>query len=121
MLNLGCQTILIKSVRTFVVVMWGAMKPRENIKRTKVYGCYLIGLSTRELREKEKENRKGAKVKSWGPKAPAANCSNCNLISMSRRIDTGSAIRNRLFDMPKPRESCMWVLKTGRVIVNGIT
>ena len=28
---------------------------------------------------------------------------------------------NKLFDMPKPRESCMWVLKTGRVIVNGIT
>ena len=61
--------------------------------------------------EKEKENRNGAKVKSWGPKAPAANCSHCNLISTSRRIDIGSAINNKLFDMPKPRESSMWVLK----------
>ena len=63
--------------------------------------------------KKEKENRKGAKVKSWSPKAPAANCSHCNLISTSRRIDIGSAISNRQFDMPKPRESCMWVLKNG--------
>ena len=61
--------------------------------------------------EKEKENRKGAKVKSWGPKDPAANCSHCNLISTSRRIDTGNVISNMLFDMPKQRESCIWVLK----------
>ena len=109
-LNLGCRTILIKGVRTFVVVVLGAMKPLANIKLTQVYGCYPIGLSTGEL-NKEKENRKGTKVKSWGPKAPAANCSHCILISTSRRIDIGSAIRHRLFDMPKPRESCMWVLK----------
>ena len=89
------------------------MKPLANIKHTKVYGCYLIGLSTGELKrkKKKKENRKGTKVKSWSPTAPAANYSHGNLISTSMRIDTGSAISNRLFDMPKPRESCMWVLK----------
>ena len=82
--------------------------PLANIKRTKVYGCYLVGLSTRNLKKKrEKENRKDVKVKSWGPKAPAADCSHCNLISTSRRINTGSAISNRLFEMLKPRESCM--------------
>ena len=90
--------------------MWGAMKPQANIKHTKVYGCYMIVLSTGELK-KEKENRIGTEVKSWGPKAPAANCSHCNLISTSKRIDIGSAISNRLFDMLKPRESCMQVLK----------
>ena len=42
--------------------MWGAMKPLANIKRTKVYGCYLIGLSTGELKKRnKKENRKGTK------------------------------------------------------------
>ena len=118
MLNSGCQTILIKSVLSFVAVMWGAMKPLASIERTKVYGCYLLGLSTGELK---KENRKGTKVKSWSPTAPAANCSHCNLISMSRRLDTGSAISNMLFDMSKPRESCKWVLRNRKVIVNGIT
>ena len=68
-----------------------------------------------------KENRKGAKVKSWVPKAPAANYSHCNLISTPKHIDTGSAISNKLFDMPKPRESSVWVLKTGRVIVKETT
>ena len=63
------------------------------MKRTKVYGCYLMGLSTGNLKKKrKKENIKDLKVKSWGPKDPAANCSHCNLISTSRRIDTGSAI-----------------------------
>ena len=71
--------------------------------------------------EKEKDNRKGTKVKSRGPKAPAANCSHCNLICTSRRIDTGSAISNKLFDMPKPRESCVWVLKIGKGIVTETT
>ena len=61
--------------------------------------------------KKEEENRKGTKVKSWGPKAPAANCSHCSLINMSRHIDTGSAISNMLFDMLKPNERCMCVLK----------
>ena len=56
MLNSGCRTILIKSVRTFVAVMWGAIKPLANIKRTNVYKCYLIGLSIGEL-------KKGTKVK----------------------------------------------------------
>ena len=112
MINLRCRTILIKSVWTFVAAMWGAMKTLANITRTKVYGCYLMGLSIGNLKKKrEKENRKDLKVKSWGPKAPAANYSHCNLISTSRRIDTGSAISNRLFNMPKPRDSCMWVLK----------
>ena len=100
MLNSGCLTILIKSVRTFVAIVWGAMKPLANIKRTKVYGCYLIGLPTRDKKRKKKESRKGAKVISWGPKAPAANCFHCNLINTSRRIDTSSAISNRLFNMP---------------------
>ena len=110
MLNSGCRTVLIKSVRTFVAIMWGAMKPLSNIKRTKVYRCYLIGLSTGEL--KRKKGKKTEKVqKSWSHTAPAANCSHCNLISTSRRIDTCSAISNRLFDMSKPRKSCMWVLK----------
>ena len=90
--------------------MWGAMKPLASVERTKVYRCYLIGLSTGELR-KRKENRKGTKVKSWIPTAPAANCSHCNIFSTSRCNDTGSAISNKLFDMPKPRESFMWVLK----------
>ena len=57
MLNSGCRTILIKSVRTFVVVTWGAMKPMENIKRTKVYGCYLIGLSIGELEKRKKAEK----------------------------------------------------------------
>ena len=57
MLNSGCRTILIKSVRTFVAVMWGAMKPLANIKRTKVYGCYLIGLSTGELKKRKKTEK----------------------------------------------------------------
>ena len=81
--------------------MWGAIKPLANIKRTKVYGCYLIGLSSGELK-KRKKTEQGTKVKSWSPTAPVANCSHCNLISMSKRIDTGSAISNRLFTMPKP-------------------
>ena len=55
MLNLGCQTVLIKSVRTFVDIMWGAMKPLENIKRTKVYRRYLIELSTGELEKRKTE------------------------------------------------------------------
>ena len=102
----------IKSVRTFVAVVRGAMKPLANIKRTKVYGCYLMGLSTGNLKKKrEKENRKDVKVKSWGPTAPATNCFHCNVISTSRRIDTNSAISNRLFNMPKPGESCIWVLE----------
>ena len=46
-------------------------------------------------REKKKENRKGTKVKSWSPTALAAKCSHCNLISMSRRIDTCSAISRK--------------------------
>ena len=59
-----------------------------------------------------KKRKKTEKVqKSWSPTAPATNYSHCNLISTSRRIDTGSAISNRLFDVPEPRESYMWVLK----------
>ena len=54
---------------------------------------------------------------SSGPKFWAANCFHYNLINTSKRIDTNSAISNMLFDMPQPRESCVWVLKTGRVIV----
>ena len=103
-LNSGCRIILIKSVWTFVAVVWGAMKPLANIKRTKLYGCYLIGLPTGEKKrkeEKKKENRKGAKVISWGSKAPAANCFHYNSINTSKRIDTSSAISNRLFDMPQ--------------------
>ena len=113
MLNSGSRTILIKSVRTFVAVVWGAMKPLENIKHTKMYGCYLIGLPTGDEEKEEKKEREQERYerKSWSPAAPAANCTHCNLISTSKRIDTGSAISNRLFDMPKPRESCMWVLK----------
>ena len=58
---------------------------------------------------------------SWGPKIWAANRFHYNLINMSKCIDTNSAISNRLFDMPQPRESCVWVLKTGRVIVKETT
>ena len=103
----------LKSVQTFVAVKWGAMKPLANIKRTKVYGCYLIGLPQGRKRKKRKKKKieRVQKVISWGLKALVANCFHCNLISTSRRIDTGSAISNRLFDMPKPRESCAWVLK----------
>ena len=68
--------------------MWGAVKPLANIRRTKVYGCYLIGLPRGEKNKKEKkENRKGAKVISWGLKAPTADCFHCNLINTSRRIE----------------------------------
>ena len=56
-----------------------------------------------EKGKKRKENRKGAKVISWGPKARAANCFHCNLINTSRRIDTSSAISNMLFNMPKTK------------------
>ena len=110
MLNLGCRTILIKSVRTFVAIVWGAMQPLANMK---TYQSVRV-LPDRVIHrgaEKEKENIKGTKVESWSPTAPAAHCSHCNLISTSRRIDTSSAISNKLFDMPKPKESCMWVLK----------
>ena len=86
------------------------MEPLANMKRTKVYWFYLIRLPTGG-KEKRKENREGAKVMSWGPQAPAANCFHCNLINTSRRIDTSSAISNKLFNMPKPRENYMWVLK----------
>ena len=81
------------------------MKPLATMKHTKVYGCYLIGLPTGEKKrkEKKKENRKGAKVISWGPKAPAAHCFHCNLINTSRRIDTSSVISERLSNMPKTK------------------
>ena len=43
--------------------MWGAMKPLANIKRTKVSRCYLIGLSTGELkRKKERKQKRYKKV-----------------------------------------------------------
>ena len=58
---------------------------------------------------------------SWGPKIWSANCFHYNLINTAKRIDTNSAIGNRLFNMPQPRESYVWVLKTGRVIVKEIT
>ena len=122
----GVPNYTIKSVRTFIAVVRGAIKPLANIKRTKVYGCYLIGLPTgekeRKRKKKKKENRKGAKVISWGSKAPVVNCFHCNLINTSRRIDTSSAISNRLFNMLKNqgRAACgSW--KTGRVIVNETT
>ena len=65
MLNSGCRTILIKSVQTFVAIVWGAVQPLANMKRTKVYGCYLIGLSTGELK-KEKGERKPKRYKKVG-------------------------------------------------------
>ena len=45
------------------------MKPLANIKHTKVYGCYLIGLPTAEKkREKKKERKqKGCKGNKLGP------------------------------------------------------
>ena len=114
MLNLGCRTILIRSVRTFVAVMWGAIKPLANIKTyqsVRVLPDGVIHRETEKIKQREKENRKDVKVKSWGPTAPATNCFHCNVISTSRRIDTSSAISNRLFNMPKPGESCIWVLE----------
>ena len=57
-LNSGCQTILIKSVQTFVAVVWGATKPLANIQHSKVYGCYLIGLPTGEKKREKKKGRK---------------------------------------------------------------
>ena len=48
--------------------MWGAMKPLADIKHTKVYGCYLIGLSTRELKNERKQKRyEGKKLESYSP------------------------------------------------------
>ena len=110
MLNSGCQTILIKSVRTFVAVMWGAIKP---LAKHQTYQSVRV-LPNRVIHRgagKEKENREGTKVKGWGPTAPATNYFHCNVISTSRRIDTSSAISNRLFKMPKPGKSCLWVLE----------
>ena len=71
--------------------------------------------------KKRKKTERVQKVISWGFKAPAANCFHCNLINTSRRIDTSSVISNRLFNMPSPRESCVWALKTGRVVVKETT
>ena len=75
----------------------------------------------RRKEKKRKKNRKGAKVIGWGPKARAANCFHCNLINTLRRIDTNGAISSGLFNMPSPRESCVWALKTGRVVVKETT
>ena len=58
---------------------------------------------------------------SRGPKIWAVNCFHYNLIKTSKRIDTNSAISNRLFDMPQPRKSCVRVLETGRVVVKETT
>ena len=58
---------------------------------------------TKPLFYKKKENRKGAKVMSRGPKVWAANYFHCNLINTSKRINTNSAISNRLFNMRQPR------------------
>ena len=33
-------------------MLWGAMKPLANMKRTKVYGCYLIRLSIEKAKQK---------------------------------------------------------------------
>ena len=107
-LNSGWQTILIKSVRTFVAGRcYEAPCKHQTCQSVQVLPDRVIHRGD----EKERENRKGTKVKGWSPTAPAANYSHCNLISTSRRIDTSSAMSNRLFNMPKPRESCMWVLK----------
>ena len=62
MLNSGCRTILIKSVQTYVAVMWGAMKPLANNKRTKVYNCYLIGLSMGQLKKEKQKRYEGKKA-----------------------------------------------------------
>ena len=57
-----------------------------------------------EEEKKEKKKTEGVqKVTSWGFKAPAANCFHCNVINTSRRIDTSSAISNKLFNMPKTK------------------
>ena len=58
---------------------------------------------------------------SWGPEIWAPNYFHYNLINTSKRIDTNSAISNRLFNMPQARESYVWVLKTGRMIVKETT
>ena len=58
---------------------------------------------------------------SRGPKIWAANCFHYNLINTSKHIDTNSAISNRLFNMPRPRESYVWALETGRVVVKETT
>ena len=118
MLNSGCRTILIKSVQTFVAVRcYEAPGKHQTYQSVRVLPDRVIHRGA----EKEEENRKGMKVKSWSPTSSAADCSHCNLISTSRRIDTGSAISNGLFNMPSPRESCVWVLKTGKWIVKETT
>ena len=114
MLNSRCRTILTRSVRTFVAVMWGAIKPLANIKMyqsVRVLPDGVIHRETEKIKKREKENRKDVKVKSRGPTARATNCFHCNVISTSRHIDTSSAIINRLFNMPKPGKSCMCVLE----------
>ena len=81
----------------------------------------IIHRETKKIKKREKENRKDVKVKSWGPTAPATNYFHYNVISMSRRIDTRSAISNRLFNMPNQGRAACGSWKTCRVIVNGIT
>ena len=41
---------------------------------------------------------------SQGRRIWAANCFHCNFINTSKRIDTNSALSNKLFDMPKTKE-----------------
>ena len=67
MLNSGCRTILTRSVRTFVAVMWGAIKPLANIKMYQSVRVLPDGVIHREIekKEREKENRKDVKVKAW--------------------------------------------------------
>ena len=81
----------------------GRYEALGKVKRTTVYGCYLISLLI-----VKKENRKGAKAISRGPKIWAANYFHYDLINTSMRIGTSSVIGNGLFDMPRPRESCAW-------------
>ena len=46
--------------------MWGAMKPLADIKHTKVYRCYLNGLSIGELKKERKQKRyAGKKLESY--------------------------------------------------------
>ena len=91
------------------------MKPLANVRRTKVYGCYLISLL------RERGNTEGVNAIGRGPESWAVNCFRYNLINTSKSIDTNSAISNMLFNMPSPRESCVSALKRGRVVVKETT
>ena len=51
MLKFGVPNYTVKKCSDFVAVLWVAMKPLADLKHTKVYGCNLRRLSTRDSKK----------------------------------------------------------------------